>query len=69
MPNTPEPYEVDDRGNIAQFYDSESGDIIATLDREAGETADQFTWDGDADVTAWAKAHGYEFIDTIPHID
>jgi hypothetical protein len=58
-----EPYDVDDRGNIAQFYDVESGDIIATLDREAGENADEYTWDGDEAVTAWAKANGYPNID------
>jgi len=63
--NTPEPpkaptaYDVDDRGNIAQFYRDE--EIVATLDREAevGALVDQLTWDGDADITAWAIANGY----------
>lgn len=55
-------YSVDDRGNIAQFYDVRSGDIIATLDREAGPPADQYTWDGGPDVTAWAIANGYPDI-------
>lgn len=60
-------YDVDDRGNIAQFYDS-SGDIIATLDREAGETADQSTWDGDEGVTAWAEANGYPDIRKVRRV-
>lgn len=65
----PEPYEVDDRGNIAQFYDTGTWEMIATLDREAGPTADQYTWDGDAKVTAWAKTHGYPEIETITRVD
>lgn len=63
-------YFVDDRGNIAQFYpmiEGEPGDeVIATLDREAGKNADQSTWDGDADVTAWAIANGYPSIADNP---
>lgn len=66
MPLNPEPYEVDDRGNVAQFYCSESGDIIATLDREYGEAAGDssfaHSWDGDEDVTKWAVANGYEEV-------
>lgn len=61
-------YSVDDRGNVAQFYDVASGDIIATLDREAGPTADQYTWDGDPDVTAWAIANGYPDMATIQRV-
>jgi hypothetical protein len=63
-----EPYQVDDRGNVAQFYCTKSWEIIATLDRESGPTSNQYTWDGDADVTAWAKTHGYPDIETITRV-
>ena len=54
-------FDVDDRGNVAQFYD-ESGDVIATLDREAEVNGklDQKTWDGGPAVTEWARRNGYE---------
>ncbi len=64
MKDPEQQYDVDDRGNIAQFYFGD--EIIATLDREAGETADQSTWDGDEDVTAWAEMNGYAYIRDIP---
>jgi hypothetical protein len=52
---------VDDRGNIAQFYEFPAGDIVATLDREAtvNGVQDQLAWDGSGDVEAWAIANGY----------
>ena len=52
-------YDVDDRGNIAQFYLDE--EIVATLDREAevDGKCDQLTWDGGPEVTKWAIANGY----------
>lgn len=55
-------YEVDDRGNVAQFYDVECDEIVATLDREAevDGKADQLTWDGNKEVTIWAIENGYE---------
>ena len=58
-PEAPTAYDVDDRGNIAQFYRND--EIVATLDREAevGTLVDQLTWDGDEDITAWAIANGY----------
>lgn len=60
------PYHVDDRGNVAQFYHREPGnsswDIIATLDREAGEL--DSSWDGDAHVTDWAVKHDYIEVKT-----
>ena len=63
-----EPYDVDDRGDRAQFYyvdaDGVIGDIAATLNREGGETADQHEWDGGPDVTAWAIAHDYPEVAT-----
>jgi hypothetical protein len=64
----PEPYEVDDRGNVAQFYSTDSNEVVATLDREAevDGVADQATWDGGPDVTAWAVAHGYPHVATLP---
>lgn len=63
----PEPqYDVDDRGNIAQFYLGD--EIIATLDREAGDHANESTWDGDEDVTAWAEQNGYAYIRDIQKI-
>lgn len=61
------PYSVDDRGNVADFYQiDESGEYsrVARLDREAGPSDDVdgiYTWDGDADVTAWAMANGYQW--------
>lgn len=58
----PEPYTVDDRGNVAQFYYTESEDLCATLNRECGPEGDQYEWDGDEDVTAWAETHGYPDI-------
>lgn len=61
-------YDVDDRGNIAQFYDEE-GEIVATLDREAGENADEETWDGDDDVTAWAIANGYPNMGSVKRVE
>lgn len=63
-----EPYEVDDRGNVAQFYSTESGEMIATLNREGGETADQHEWDGGEDVTAWAIAHDYPSVATAHRV-
>ena len=62
-----EPYKVDDRGDRAQFYSTESGEIIATLNREGGE-ADQHEWDGDEDVTAWAIAHDYPEVATARRV-
>lgn len=50
-------YSVDDRGNVAQFY--EGDDIIATLYREAGKSADLLAWDGGKEITKWAKENGY----------
>lgn len=61
------PYSVDDRGNVADFYQrDESGEysLVARLDREAGPQNDFdgiYTWDGDIDVTAWATANGYQW--------
>lgn len=55
-------YTIDDRGNVAQFYELASGDIVATLDREAGPqgSVDSVTtWDGDKNVTKWAVDNGY----------
>lgn len=63
-------YEVDDRGNVAQFYDEE-GEIVATLDREAEVNGiqDQSTWDGGKDVTEWAVANGYPELVNFPNPD
>lgn len=60
-------YTVDDRGNIAQFYDRHD-EIVATLDREAtvNGIADQSTWDGGPDVTAWAAKNGYPQVARLP---
>lgn len=61
-PEQKEPYQVDDRGNIAQFYETNEFEIVATLDRESevnGEV-DKLTWDGGPSVTEWAKSNGYE---------
>ena len=57
-------YFADDRGNIVQFY--EDDEIVATLDREAGPNADQYTWNGGAEVTAWAAINGYPDIANYP---
>lgn len=53
-------YSADDRGNVVQFY--EDDEIIATLDREAGETADQLEWDGGDAITDWAVHNGYKEV-------
>ena len=58
-----EDYDVDDRGNIAQFYELD-GDwgIVGELDREAGPAGDVdsvTTWWGNATVTQWARENGY----------
>jgi hypothetical protein len=66
--NMEEEFSVDDRGNVAQFYDR-SGDIIATLNREAGPNADEHSWDGGPDVTAWAVVNGYAEIANTPNLD
>lgn len=60
-------YTVDDRGNIAQFYDRHD-EIVATLDREAtvDGIADQSTWDGGPDVTDWAVKNGYPKVEKFP---
>lgn len=63
-----EPYDVDDRGNVAQFYWMASGDIVATIDRESGPNANESTWDGNAEVTAWAISHGYPEVATMARI-
>ena len=54
-----EPYDVDDRGNVVDFYCVVSEDKVARLDREAGDSANELAWDGGEDVTEWAMAHGY----------
>lgn len=62
-------YTVDDRGNVAQFYEEiegEPGEIVATLDREAGPSANEVTWDGNPEVTAWAVTNGYPEIASYP---
>lgn len=64
-----ESYSVDDRGNIAQFYEAVSGDIVATLDREAGATANQLAWDGGPEVTAWAVAKGWSEIAVLAKLN
>lgn len=58
-------YAADDRGNIVQFYNF-AGEIVATLDRESGPNANQSTWDGGDDVTAWALANGYPEVASLP---
>jgi len=52
-------FSIDDRGNIAQFYDGD--EIAATLDREANVDgkSDVTTWDGSGDVEEWAGLIGY----------
>ena len=52
---------VDDRGNIAQFYEFSAGDLMATLDREAtvNGVRNQLAWDGSGEVEDWAIANGY----------
>ena len=58
-------YQADDRGNVVDFYgstDSGDWDKVARLDREAGATADQLSWDNqyaDSDLEAWAIDQGY----------
>lgn len=61
------PYKVDDRGNVAQFYETEEYELVATLDREAevDGKCDCYTWDGGEAVTQWAVANGY--ADSIAH--
>lgn len=70
MTHKKEKYSVDDRGNVAQFYDVESGDIIATIDREAtvNGVQDRSTWDAhqDLEITKWAIANGYPEVATMP---
>ncbi len=58
-------YRVDDRSNDAVFFKRTDVEWkkVATLNREAGP-GDQCdlltTWDGDAEVTAWAMTNGYK---------
>lgn len=71
MSEPKEPYEVDDRGNVVQFYETKGYEIVATIDREAiyigTPDADyQSTWDGGAAVTAWAMENGYPEVATLP---
>lgn len=60
-----EKYSVDDRGNIAQFYELDQygeWEQVACLDREAGPGKDcdsVTTWDGGEGITAWAIEKGY----------
>lgn len=60
-------YEVDDRGNVVQFYDSDNR-IVGELDQEATVDGvnDQRTWIGDAAVTAWAASNGYPDVANLP---
>jgi hypothetical protein len=53
-------YEVDDRGNVVDFYLVTNGEFeqVARLDREAPPD-DHTTWDGGPSVTEWAIANGY----------
>lgn len=52
-----ERFFADDRGNVVNFfyYDEQ----VARLDREAGETADQKTWDAHGEIEQWARENGY----------
>lgn len=61
MSNSTEPYEVDDRGNVVQFYETTDFEIVAEINREAevDGVQDCKTWDGDEVVTAWAMENGY----------
>ena len=54
-------YSVDDRGNMVDFYDATTFDLVARLDREAevDGVPDRYTWDGDEGVTAWAAENGF----------
>jgi hypothetical protein len=67
MSQTVETYEVDDRGNVVQFYDT-SNLIVGELDREAtiDGVNDKSTWIGDANVTAWAIHNGYPEVADMP---
>jgi len=65
-------YDVDDRGNVVDFYalngspDGGEWDRVARLDREAGDTADQLAWDNwyaDNDLEAWAIEKGYPILE------
>lgn len=51
-------YSADDRGNVVDFYFGD--EQIACLDREAGDKANEKTWDGGEDVTKWAIGNGYK---------
>lgn len=54
-------YEADDRGNVVQFYDLETDEIVGELDREAciDGAVDQLAWWGSEAVKQWAMENGY----------
>jgi len=62
------PYEVDDRGNVVQFYDTETNEIVAEINREdtVNGVPDQSTYWGGPTVTAWAIENGYPEISNMP---
>lgn len=58
-------FEVDDRGNVVDFYakqDDGTWEKAARLDREAGPHANGYKWDcwGDSEVEDWAYQNGYD---------
>ncbi len=61
---TNEKFSVDDRGNIAQFYEEmEDGtwEPGAVLDREVGAGANKLSWDNwsSEELENWANENGY----------
>ena len=51
---------VDDRGNVAQFYDGD--EIVATLNRECGKKGNELKWtneSGNMEIEIFAKKNGY----------
>ena len=59
-------YEVDDRGDRVQFYDTESGDIVGEINREAGQNANTSVWYGGYAVKTWAINNGYPEVAKMP---
>lgn len=70
MKTDEEPYDVDDRGNVVDFYDTSTEERVAILHREADANGLEpdgqecgYAWEcDDPACEAWALTHGFEYL-------
>lgn len=61
-------YEINDRGNVIQFYKNGTSKIVGEINREATVNGkpDQETWIGSSEVKEWAINNGYPEVSDMP---